>query len=996
MKKIIQFVWILLLITTLPLSNQAQTPNLRSLSSFIIFTTNGAIGNTGSSQITGNVGTGVGAVTGFDPSTNFYGTVSNADLTTTQATTDLTDLCNEINGAVITNTSHLPVYGNGETLLPGVYTVGGAGSVVGVLNLDALCSPNSIFILKFGGAFTTAAASKINLLNGAKACNVFWISVGAISMDPGTVMKGTLIAYPGAVSMGAGGILEGRLLSTRGAMAVNVVNATVASVCVSNLPSSRWLGIDNNWQNINNWCGGVPLINTNILIPSSLNAYPVINTGTANFNNVTIESGASIKVSGTGSCNFYGTITNAGILDITDGTVNLAGSNVTLGGSTVLNGTVKNLYISSGAATSISPGANNMLNVKNNLGFLNSNNTFTTNGNLTLLSTATNTASVTDITKNGAFTGNKILGNAYVERFIPSLKRWRYLAINTDSGIGSKNTVQANWMEGQAPGVNNGGAGKGLWITDAGYTLNPANYDATSFSPSMKWFNGTSYVGIGNPINYDIRSHGAYFTYIRGDRGSTSANGILSTTVLRTFGNLIQGNKSITVTSDISGIGTGNPYASAIDLRKLSYSDTDNVNIFVWDPNLAGGYGQGGFQTLSRSSNSQNFTIIPGGGSYGLLKTMNIIESGLGFFVQGALKSRTIIFNEKAKSLSDHNAFRKTVISQDVYASLFARAPNDSLTMLDAFQVNFASNYNTGLDNNDARKKSGSFESIASIREGTLLAIEYRNSAMSINDSLLINSKNLIAKNYCLSITISFLTKPGRRGVLVDKFLGTETLLNLDSITNYNFTVTSAVESSDLNRFIIIFNQETALGINDVSLTANRTTNGDISLKWIKENEADISYYEMQRSADTNIFVPLGDFIPAGTSAGINAGYTIFDKNPYSGFTYYRLKIIKHNSIITYSNIAKVYNSPNACISVIPNPVINKNLHIYLKDFVAGKYKLRLLNMDGKLIYIKDVIVGALNKQEEILLKKYTPTGNYLLSVDNLRGIKRIISLSIL
>ena len=52
--------------------------------------------------------------------------------------------------------------------------------------------------------------------------------------------------------------------------------------------------------------------------------------------------------------------------------------------------------------------------------------------------------------------------------------------------------------------------------------------------------------------------------------------------------------------------------------------------------------------------------------------------------------------------------------------------------------------------------------------------------------------------------------------------------------------------------------------------------------------------------------------------------------------------------------------------------------------------------MDGKLIYIKDIIVGALNKQEEILLKKFTPAGNYLLSVDNLKGMKKIITLSIL
>ena len=270
MKNIIQIFSILFIIITLPLNNQAQTPNLRSLSSFIIFTTDGAVSNTGISQITGNVGTGVGAVSPLSAPT-FNGSIFINNTTTTQASNDLTLLCNDLAAANPTNTTHTPAFGSGETILPGVYTIGGAGSIAGILNLNAAGNADAIFIFRFGGAFTTGAVSTVNLLNGAKACNVFWVANGAISMAASTDIIGTLIANSGAVSMGAGGKLNGRMLSTVGAISVNTVNITVSTGCQSCIPqpgTSTWLGADNNWQNINNWCGGMPLLTTNILIPS--------------------------------------------------------------------------------------------------------------------------------------------------------------------------------------------------------------------------------------------------------------------------------------------------------------------------------------------------------------------------------------------------------------------------------------------------------------------------------------------------------------------------------------------------------------------------------------------------------------------------------------------------------------------------------------------------------------------------------------------------------
>ena len=194
----------------------AQTPDLGTAANFALFSSVGAVGSTGISQITGNVGTNSGAVTGFG---NVNGVMHNADAATAQAVIDLQAAWLYL--STLTPTAAIgPVLGSGQTIFAGVYSIAAAGSVVGALTFDAQGDPNAVFIITTGGALTTAAGAAVNLINGASACNVFWVAEGAISMAASTTMRGTLIAHNGAVDMGAGGILEGRELSTTGAVSV--------------------------------------------------------------------------------------------------------------------------------------------------------------------------------------------------------------------------------------------------------------------------------------------------------------------------------------------------------------------------------------------------------------------------------------------------------------------------------------------------------------------------------------------------------------------------------------------------------------------------------------------------------------------------------------------------------------------------------------------------------------------------------------------------------
>lgn len=219
-------------ITSVPLSayNPCYNIILGSVGGFVQFTSTGAVGNTGISNLIGDIGSDAGAISGFGTS-SVTGSSYNADSVTAQAKIDLQTAYLQLSSIPVTDASHAPAFGGGEVLTTGVYLISGAGSLAGNLTLDAEGDPDAVFIFRFGGALTTGAASEIILANEASSCNIFWVAEGAISMAAATIMKGTLIANNAANSMAAGGELEGRMLSTTGAIAIDQINASKVVSC---------------------------------------------------------------------------------------------------------------------------------------------------------------------------------------------------------------------------------------------------------------------------------------------------------------------------------------------------------------------------------------------------------------------------------------------------------------------------------------------------------------------------------------------------------------------------------------------------------------------------------------------------------------------------------------------------------------------------------------------------------------------------------------------
>lgn len=222
MKYILSVALVCFALFLIPAVQYGQAPNLGTSSGFAIFTAVGAFNNGGSSLVTGDIGTDVGALNGFPPGV-VDGQIHVADAVSAQAALDVhavyTQLSGMTCGAVLGVT-----LGNNQLLTPGVYCLGGASTLNGDLRLDAQGDPNAQFVFQIDGAFSTSTFSNIVLLNGASLCNVYWQVNGEFILGDHSIFKGTLVAN-GAITLLEGSALTGRALS--GAGAVNLNNNVV-------------------------------------------------------------------------------------------------------------------------------------------------------------------------------------------------------------------------------------------------------------------------------------------------------------------------------------------------------------------------------------------------------------------------------------------------------------------------------------------------------------------------------------------------------------------------------------------------------------------------------------------------------------------------------------------------------------------------------------------------------------------------------------------------
>jgi subtilisin-like proprotein convertase family protein len=902
----------------------------------------------------------------------------------------------------------------------GTFTISGTPTVAGTFNYTVTSTGGSCAAATASGSITVSNTPVGGTIADQSVC---FGDNGTVTV---TGIVGTVTGWEVSTNLGATWSPVSN--TTTSLNFTNATQATMYRVLVQNgacttpvLSNSATVGIHNlwvgstssDWNTPSNWSDGLlpstSCVDVTIPVLTAPNVYPQLTSGTATVNNLVIYPNATMQISNA-TLQVAGTITNNGVLNAVNGTVELNGTSAaqSIAGSLFQNNSIHNLVVSNSNGVSFT-GTNDTMKITGLLSFGTSNAILNTNNNLTLVSNAAGTASVGDLTAGGLYTGNNITGNVTVERYIPlHPKAWQLLAVPT-----SGQSINAAWQEGNAtlqdlrPGYGTTIASNISGALGLGFDF----YTPTGGS-SMKTYNPltNNWDGVAN-TSMPIANKRGYMFFVRGDRSVTTSAAPAVPTTLRTTGKLFTiGADAPQTTTVLAGKmeSIGNPYASAIDFTKITKPAAPNVDdkFYVWDPLLTNGYyGLGGYQTISATN---GWKPTPGGtANYDANTAYPFIQSGQAFFVNATGAGGTVAFSEACKTTNTTMVNRAMVRMED-REFLRAGLYNASGFLSDGNVVAFDPVFNNAVDADDALKLTNTSENFGIMRAGKNLSIEAHGRVTGM-DTVFYSIGNLKRQEYRLKFGPENMDTTGLTATLIDKFANTATAVSLVDTTQVGFTVTTDLASSASDRFYIVFNRVVPPAITQIGGT--HTTRTAIKVTWTTANESNMATYEIQRSANGRSFVTVGsNASTVNNQAAIN--YQFEDLTAPFGTNFYRVKGVKYNGDLIYSSIIKVLPqkvvTPEPAslagttaeavsqrpLSVYPNPVINKTMHIDFGSEQPGTYKIELISTAGQVVF-KSAHTIAKSAVDEVRLPASLSAGNYQLRITGPEGKINIRQLNI-
>lgn len=174
--------------------------------------------NTGLTALAGDLGVSPGtSIVGFPPGI-VSGSIHAADAVAGQAQSDLVIAYDDATSRATT----MSVAGDlvGRTLVGGVYTSSGPLGLTGTLTLDAQGDKSAVFVFQAASTLVTGSASKVSLVNGAQACNVFWQVGSSATLGTGSSFVGTIMALT-SITVTTDTTVEGRALARNGAVTLD-------------------------------------------------------------------------------------------------------------------------------------------------------------------------------------------------------------------------------------------------------------------------------------------------------------------------------------------------------------------------------------------------------------------------------------------------------------------------------------------------------------------------------------------------------------------------------------------------------------------------------------------------------------------------------------------------------------------------------------------------------------------------------------------------------
>jgi hypothetical protein len=154
-----------------------------------------------------------------------------------------------------------------------------------------------------------------------------------------------------------------------------------------------------------------------------------------------------------------------------------------------------------------------------------------------------------------------------------------------------------------------------------------------------------------------------------------------------------------------------------------------------------------------------------------------------------------------------------------------------------------------------------------------------------------------------------------------------------------------------------------------------------VLLHWKTQSESQSDYFVVQRSLDGIEFSSV-DSIPAAGNSSILKNYSLYDKNPLTGLSYYRLKQVDINGTFAYSNL-KAVDFSEITLEVFPNPVFDF-VTVSIKSGSSYQSSFSLFNTLGEMVFQKDI--GFTNAESQQVNISAIPDGSYLMVLSDKDG----------
>jgi hypothetical protein len=735
---------------------------------------------------------------------------------------------------------------------------------------------------------------------------------------------------------------------------------------------------------------------------------------------------------GTGSTTISGSLTNSGTMTMGSGAVTITGNYtnssdftqgtglITFNGTTAqtltdnspLGTTFSKVTFSGAGSKTIAAGVGNFAISGTGLLTMVSpavlNAGTSTAAYLTLLSTASSSATIAKMPSGASITGNVnvqryIIGSTTKVNGVYTARAYRLLSspVNISSSTSGGGNINLSYLISSGMLVSGpGGTTNGFAQANNNPTLYVLNESGTNNNTTF--ISGmhrgvTKIYSTGNINTSDGGSNiplpvgNGYIVYYIGNNTNPATKATASPTtgpenmVVAATGTLNQNNVAVNLWYTPAGATTptagklsytaasgvnagfnmvGNPYASTLDLNALITGNT-GINNTIYE--------------LDNANPSQGYLVYSSSGTSSP-KASRYVVSGQGFLVRANSANQTLTFTEAMKSeLTLPSTILMGIPKQtNELAGFFMKMEQDSL--LGTYcGIYFRPDWTDQYDSEDAIDMNSTSSSVlmsSYTTDGRRVALN------KLSDY----SEGKIIRLH-VNATASALYK-----LKIEEISGIDTLYDIwlrdkylkDSLDIrrygvYNFRINkSDTASFGANRFELAIRTRPLVPYQLVSFKAEKVSEG-IKLSWKTYNEGTYTEFSLERNDAGNS----GFYSITQLQSNGNHTYSFIDHSPAAGINSYRLAQNDINNKISYSSIITVDDTQLAVknfMSIYPNPAV-QTINLTVEGTEAGNCAASIYNTAGQLM-MRHTVNTTISAYDVSPLKP----GTYLIQLTRLNG----------